>query len=1224
MGKDAQVFLLRDFLREYAPNAECGWPEEKQASRRGDHRRNNAKEQQQLVVERLVGTLVSPSKSLQPMSNSTSTAISSSGGNRTAAVSQEPLTTLVDDIIWSLVSSSNRSKSRKRKRGDYVPPNVLSRGYVVASEILEQDVSRCPNMRAGVVCKKLNGNASFCKTSRYFQTLHAMAGDDIVRMLLRRTSMFVPLDMTATNDDPGVDNNADGNDVAVGDGGTAVEGKKRQNVSLLQTNYMMLCGPLPKPAIGLLPASKPDEAYCDLPTSTTIIMDSGSSPPTTQNSRKRKRKRNNSKRQQQQEQQTGDDEAKVPDQQKQDQQHDWLGPNSPINRRSLFYSESYVPKVGFPKDHIFNIQNADQHGKKGTELLEHIFPIQTNTNKVNGRKRRKRWDRLKPLGPAMCDAIFVRHARTDYHRLLEKHCPLSKLVPKAKLEKEQTETRKKQGLPLMPELLSIPRRVQLSQVSTANTPSDAVVAFLSTVLRKVFPHSFWGSQHNFDRILELVDIFVNLRRHEDLPNKTIMKGIRITDIKWLAGNSLTCTAEGKQIPNRRLSRSSHEAATNLARYMLRWLFGGFVIPLLRSNFCVTESEFRGKRVLYYRKPVWSLFRSLSMNHLLSKQYSEISVLDVKKRLSNQHMGCSRLRLLPKTTGVRPIATLCKSVDIECDATGGTHQPETKKRASEPTSDEGFTATAKKQKMRHGGSQSVQRVPSNQSKASKADWEHHAQSTNDILRDSFEALKYEHSKDPRLFGAGVVGLHEFYGRYRQFISEVKNCEKSAQTDGKSAPKLHFASVDVHHCYDNIDQDQLLDIVVDILSEDDYMIHRYALVQSYQSVNRLFKIKKSEVGPPGLFDTLHKMKIPGTTVGNRGSVLVDEAGSTLTNKDNIMTLLREHLKSHLVVTRGRHNNRYLLQSNGIPQGSVLSGFLCNFYYGNMENDLLGEAFKALQAKRGHAHLLVRLIDDFLLITTDPVMHQSFLQTMYKGKPLLGMTINKEKMFSNQKVTIKDRARASVVIQDNLSKWNGLFPWCGMLFDAQNGEVKADYYRLADGKANDSLTVLRSAKKGEQLGNLMKGFMRPRCLPVLYDSFVNSRAAVEVNFFDLCILCATKTEDCLISSDIIKTATNNVDFLLSLIDDVILYSLQVIRDRLVPAGGNGSIAQAKRAKHLSKQLVLHLGWEAFRTVFQRSESLEALLPHVERKVKSASSRQKMPRQVLRSSQMTLILAS
>ena len=93
---------------------------------------------------------------------------------------------------------------------------------------------------------------------------------------------------------------------------------------------------------------------------------------------------------------------------------------------------------------------------------------------------------------------------------------------------------------------------------------------------------------------------------------------------------------------------------------MRWVFSDFMNSLLSSVFYVAESKFSGKIVLYYRKPVWALFRSSSMKKLIAQeQYKPRRESHVRQLLAQQQMGLSRLCLLPKETGVRPIATLCK-------------------------------------------------------------------------------------------------------------------------------------------------------------------------------------------------------------------------------------------------------------------------------------------------------------------------------------------------------------------------------------------------------------------------------------------------------------------------------------------------------------------------------------------------------------------------------------
>ncbi len=54
----------------------------------------------------------------------------------------------------------------------------------------------------------------------------------------------------------------------------------------------------------------------------------------------------------------------------------------------------------------------------------------------------------------------------------------------------------------------------------------------------------------------------------------------------------------------------------------------------------------------------------------------------------------------------------------------------------------------------------------------------------------------------------------------------------------------------------------------------------------------------------------------------------------DRTRCLTLLHQHLFQHVVYLRGR----YFLQGVGIPQGSILSTLLCNYYYAGMEREHL----------------------------------------------------------------------------------------------------------------------------------------------------------------------------------------------------------------------------------------------------------------------------------------------
>lgn len=122
--------------------------------------------------------------------------------------------------------------------------------------------------------------------------------------------------------------------------------------------------------------------------------------------------------------------------------------------------------------------------------------------------------------------------------------------------------------------------------------------------------------------------------------------------------------------------------------MVYGLYVSLVIPLLRSLFYATETEFEKGVVFYYRKSVWSRIRTEALSKFngndsaavavnesavgteetvlagnggpaLFGQYNPMSLVEVLSRLKQQTMGASQLRLLPKGSGVRGIATLSR-------------------------------------------------------------------------------------------------------------------------------------------------------------------------------------------------------------------------------------------------------------------------------------------------------------------------------------------------------------------------------------------------------------------------------------------------------------------------------------------------------------------------------------------------------------------------------------
>jgi telomerase reverse transcriptase len=751
--------------------------------------------------------------------------------------------------------------------------------------------------------------------------------------------------------------------------------------------------------------------------------------------------------------------------------------NNYIHRLSLYYNQAYVPRIGFQKNHLMDQRDP-------LRLLNAMVSLYHSKPGQKPKRRRKRWARLRESAVPMCEEVLHRHARFDYARTLNRYCPLPDIIQSIKKS-----------------CITIQNlEMNLAEVGASYSPNSSVVDFIHQVIRNVFPIQFWGSKHNFSLVLKTLETFINLRRDERFPNKALIQGLRVTDVAWLwSANDYN-------------SKTSHQAATFLLEKVMHWIICGFTIPLLRSIFYVTESEFSAKRILYYRKPVWSLFRALSIKKLGSNQFQEINRKEVTTLLANQQFGLSRLKLLPKTTGVRPIAMLSK-----CDTLMGYRT-----RTREP-------------------------------------------STNKRLSNAFQVVRYEYERNPKLFGAGKVGMNDIYHNIKSFLSCIRPMKQPWMK--KTNKKLYFVSVDIQKCYDNVHQGYLLTVMDDVLQEDHYLIQRHSVFHPFSSLGRHVWKSLNLVGGLTSFERFHHTA-SRLSPAYTNSIFCQDMSGTIIKKSLLMSQLKQHLQCNIVAMPGRYEKRFFIQKSGIPQGSVLSSFLCNFYYGRLEKWLIT---KRAVHQENHQSLLLRLMDDFLLVTTDSQEASEFLKDMNRGLPDLGVSINKTKSRSN----LSNDNKSILTFSGNRSYMS----WCGLLINVSTGEVQIDYTRFPRSTSLDSLTLER-CHVGRNLVIRMKTFVRPRCQPLLFDSNINSFEVVVVNFTQMMLLAAVKSFE-LIQSVVV--VDHNIRFLREAITSTIRFARNLIIHRLKKKSPSDSFLRLRSGE------ALWLGRFAFLAILKRIDITE-----------------------------------
>lgn len=253
-------------------------------------------------------------------------------------------------------------------------------------------------------------------------------------------------------------------------------------------------------------------------------------------------------------------------------------------------------------------------------------------------------------------------------------------------------------------------------------------------------------------------------------------------------------------------------------------------------------------------------------------------------------------------------------------------------------------------------------------------------------------------------------------------------------GLAEKPLFFAKVDVRSCFDTIPQDQLVQLMNSLLTASRYNVSRYAearLLDGHrdrtQGVTPRVAWKFLSEARPFCADQTNDWLI-GRDVASekRDVILVDGVIQKHESRSKLIGLLREHVENNMV----QIGKRLYRQRIGIPQGSIVSSLLCSFFYADLEREVLGFTWNT-------GTLLLRLIDDFLLISTRRDVAQRFVEIMHAGVPQYGLAVKNEKTRTNfdSQVDGSSFARLPQVTE---------FPYCGYAINTVNLNITRDEAR------------------------------------------------------------------------------------------------------------------------------------------------------------------------------------
>lgn len=260
---------------------------------------------------------------------------------------------------------------------------------------------------------------------------------------------------------------------------------------------------------------------------------------------------------------------------------------------------------------------------------------------------------------------------------------------------------------------------------------------------------------------------------------------------------------------------------------------------------------------------------------------------------------------------------------------------------------------------------------------------------------------------------MFSVGDIYKRVKPFKAKIS----------KPGIEFYFAKVDVQSAFDTIPQAAIVSLLDSIPQERQYRVSTYVEVASNLAgdLSKSMPVKRWPSAATSSRDssTLLQLLDSGRAGTKRNTVFVDR-WKKYYETDELLQLVGTHIQQNLV----KIGKKFYRQREGIPQGSVLSSTLCNYFYADLE-------IHVLPFLDCEDCLLLRLIDDFLLITTDRRKAARFVETMHRGVPEYGVTVNPRKTLVNFDLKISGEPVSK------LDAGQG-FPFCGTAIDCKTLDI------------------------------------------------------------------------------------------------------------------------------------------------------------------------------------------
>lgn len=339
----------------------------------------------------------------------------------------------------------------------------------------------------------------------------------------------------------------------------------------------------------------------------------------------------------------------------------------------------------------------------------------------------------------------------------------------------------------------------------------------------------------------------------------------------------------------------------------------------------------------------------------------------------------------------------------------------------------------------------------------------------------DVLTFERRRKSVCVGSSVWGCQAVYSRLSGLKKRLLRLFRTA-----TLPPLYHVTVDIKSAFDNLNQSKLCTVVNSLLTESEYQVRTaYQLTATPLGMKARFRRLASPLGTGNpLAYSLHGNCADVT--GQFCTVTQDCLSFNFASREKILRALQLHLSCNQVKLGGG----CFLQKKGIPQGSTVGTLLCVLLLGHFERTVLS---RFLSLKNG---LLMRMVDDFLFISTSKSDCDDFYNLLKIRGPEYGCYIN------NSKTVVG---------------CGGAIKWCGLNINCRDLCVQVDYSRHITASPADGLRVDFKMPPTRLLSAKFLGFLKARLTPLFLDlrreCGLQSLKSAQTNWFQLFVYATSR---------------------------------------------------------------------------------------------------------------------